>query len=258
MARRSSAGSRRDRDLDAMIVAGASPFPAPFALGHEGVAEVLDVGDGVETIKPGDRVLVPFQISCGTCARRRRADGQLRDGPARSDLRLRIRRGADALGRLPVRCRQRPICRRDARPSSRWAGAEIRGQRVGQHHRRLSRGAAPHLAARRVRPCSFAAARCGSIGLYTVRAGDRARPEDGTVCRHRPRPSRDRRGLRRAHARSHPGSTDTRFPITIDANGTREGLRWRSAASTATASAPHRDLLRQRLDPAVSATSRCT
>src|ERR1044071_5908080 len=50
-------------DLDAMIVAGASPFPAPFALGHEGVAEVLDVGDGVTTVKPGDRVLVPFQRS---------------------------------------------------------------------------------------------------------------------------------------------------------------------------------------------------
>ncbi|MCW2994171.1 MAG: dehydrogenase, partial [Conexibacter sp.] len=55
-------------DLDAMIVAGASPFPAPFALGHEGVAEVLEIGDGVTTVQPGDRVLVPFQISCGTCA----------------------------------------------------------------------------------------------------------------------------------------------------------------------------------------------
>lgn len=53
-------------DLDAMIVSGASPFPAPFALGHEGVAEVLEVGDGVRSVEPGDRVLVPFQISCGT------------------------------------------------------------------------------------------------------------------------------------------------------------------------------------------------
>jgi threonine dehydrogenase-like Zn-dependent dehydrogenase len=54
-------------DLDAGIVAGASPFPAPFAIGHEGVAEVVEVGDAVTTVRPGDRVLVPFQISCGTC-----------------------------------------------------------------------------------------------------------------------------------------------------------------------------------------------
>lgn len=54
-------------DLDAAIVRGLAPFPAPFVLGHEGVAEVLDVGDDVHTVRPGDLVLVPFQISCGTC-----------------------------------------------------------------------------------------------------------------------------------------------------------------------------------------------
>jgi threonine dehydrogenase-like Zn-dependent dehydrogenase len=55
-------------DLDDMIVAGASPFPAPFAIGHEGVAEVVDAGDAVTAVAPGDRVIVPFQVSCGQCA----------------------------------------------------------------------------------------------------------------------------------------------------------------------------------------------
>jgi threonine dehydrogenase-like Zn-dependent dehydrogenase len=55
-------------DLDALIVAGVAPFPAPFPLGHECVAEVVEVGDGVTVVKPGDRVSVPFQISCGSCA----------------------------------------------------------------------------------------------------------------------------------------------------------------------------------------------
>ncbi len=55
-------------DLDAEIVAGRSPFAGPFPLGHEGVAEVLEIGEGVRTFKPGDRVVVPFQISCGQCA----------------------------------------------------------------------------------------------------------------------------------------------------------------------------------------------
>jgi threonine dehydrogenase-like Zn-dependent dehydrogenase len=55
-------------DLDALILAGASPFQPPFAFGHECVAEVVDVGDGVTNVAPGDRVSVPFQISCGECA----------------------------------------------------------------------------------------------------------------------------------------------------------------------------------------------
>jgi threonine dehydrogenase-like Zn-dependent dehydrogenase len=55
-------------DLDAMIVRGASPFQAPFPIGHECVAEVLDVGDGVKGTEPGTLVSVPFQISCGQCA----------------------------------------------------------------------------------------------------------------------------------------------------------------------------------------------
>src|SRR5438552_13653713 len=59
-------------DLDALIVAGASPFPAPFAIGHECVAEVLDVGDAVTSLEPGELVSVPFQISCGECASCRR------------------------------------------------------------------------------------------------------------------------------------------------------------------------------------------
>jgi alcohol dehydrogenase len=54
-------------DLDDLIVAGRAPFPAPYAIGHEGVAEVVDVGDAVTAFAPGDRVVVPFQVSCGTC-----------------------------------------------------------------------------------------------------------------------------------------------------------------------------------------------
>jgi threonine dehydrogenase-like Zn-dependent dehydrogenase len=59
-------------DLDALIIAGSSPFAAPFPLGHECVAEVLDVGDSVASLEPGRLVSVPFQISCGECAPCRR------------------------------------------------------------------------------------------------------------------------------------------------------------------------------------------
>jgi threonine dehydrogenase-like Zn-dependent dehydrogenase len=35
--------------------------------GHEFMGEVTDVGADVENLKPGDRVVVPFPISCGAC-----------------------------------------------------------------------------------------------------------------------------------------------------------------------------------------------
>src|SRR5438445_2839081 len=59
-------------DLDVNIIRGSFPLQTPVALGHEFVAEVVDVGDGVDAAQPGDRVVVPFQISCGECARCRR------------------------------------------------------------------------------------------------------------------------------------------------------------------------------------------
>jgi alcohol dehydrogenase len=54
-------------DLDAAMIAGETPFPGPIALGHEGVGEVVDAGDGVRAMRPGTRVSVPFQVSCGQC-----------------------------------------------------------------------------------------------------------------------------------------------------------------------------------------------
>ena len=56
-------------DLDALIVQGASPFAPPFPVGHECVAEVMELGNGVAGLQPGQRVSVPFQISCGGCAK---------------------------------------------------------------------------------------------------------------------------------------------------------------------------------------------
>lgn len=54
-------------DLDALIIRGASPFAPPFPIGHECVAEVVEAGDQVTGVTAGQRVCVPFQISCGTC-----------------------------------------------------------------------------------------------------------------------------------------------------------------------------------------------
>jgi alcohol dehydrogenase len=55
-------------DIDRPVALGATMFPLPLHFGHECVAEVLAVGEAVQTVRPGDRVVVPFQINCGGCA----------------------------------------------------------------------------------------------------------------------------------------------------------------------------------------------
>jgi threonine dehydrogenase-like Zn-dependent dehydrogenase len=59
-------------DLDVAVARGRAPLPPGYALGHEGLAEVVAVGGDVSSVKVGDRVVVPFQISCGTCRECRR------------------------------------------------------------------------------------------------------------------------------------------------------------------------------------------
>jgi alcohol dehydrogenase len=59
-------------DLDVAFVRGVAPIAIGSALGHECIAEVVEVGDGVFSIKPGQRVLVCAQINCGVCGMGRR------------------------------------------------------------------------------------------------------------------------------------------------------------------------------------------
>lgn len=57
-------------DFDRGLVSGRyTALPYPIALGHEIVAEVVEVGSEVQSVAPGMLVALPLHISCGTCAK---------------------------------------------------------------------------------------------------------------------------------------------------------------------------------------------
>lgn len=53
-------------DLHLYEVLGAFMDPGDI-LGHEPIGIVAEVGREVSNLKPGDRVVIPFQIACGHC-----------------------------------------------------------------------------------------------------------------------------------------------------------------------------------------------
>lgn len=49
------------------LMTGATKHATPVVAGHEGAGIVLDVGDGVTKVKPGDHVVLNWAPNCGTC-----------------------------------------------------------------------------------------------------------------------------------------------------------------------------------------------
>jgi len=52
---------------DQHMVRGRTTAPPGLVLGHEILGEVIETGPGVEFVKTGDIVSVPFNIACGRC-----------------------------------------------------------------------------------------------------------------------------------------------------------------------------------------------
>ncbi len=180
-------------------------------LGHEPMGIVEEVGSEVSQIKAGDRVVIPFNISCGECwmckrkaLRPVRDDPEPRAGKGRLALRLHqaLRRGAGWPGRVPAGAagplrpdqgarerragRALPLPLR--RAADRLAGGRVRGDPERRQRRRL-RPRSDRADVRADRPPP------GSRDGDRRRQGSRA-PGDGPPPRHRG----DR--LRRARGRA--------------------------------------------------------
>jgi alcohol dehydrogenase len=57
-------------DVDQAIIHRSVPgTETPFAIGHEGVGEVVEVGSAVNTLRVGEIVVICHHLSCGVCDR---------------------------------------------------------------------------------------------------------------------------------------------------------------------------------------------
>lgn len=52
---------------DLHLYQGNFPLPIGYVIGHEPMGIVEEVGPDVTKVKKGDRVVIPFTVSCGTC-----------------------------------------------------------------------------------------------------------------------------------------------------------------------------------------------
>ena len=73
---------------DHHFMIGMANFPLPVVLGHEGAGTVVEVGEGVTRVKPGDRCILSFVSNCGHCRPCRTGHPNLCDTAAQSGLRM--------------------------------------------------------------------------------------------------------------------------------------------------------------------------
>lgn len=52
---------------DLHVMKGDLKMPTPIILGHEGSGVVARVGEGVDSVRPGDHVIAIWRMSCGSC-----------------------------------------------------------------------------------------------------------------------------------------------------------------------------------------------
>lgn len=221
-------------DLDLAFVRGVVPSPSAFGLGHECVGEVIEIGDAVTTVAVGDRVIVPFQLSCGACARCRNGQtGSCQAFPKLAAYGLAPLSGVDFGGAVSDVLRV-PFA--DAMLVALPAGldpaiAAALGDNAIDGFRTVDRALARAPGA----GVLVAGGGAVSVGLYAVAAA-RALGA-GEVIYVDPSPERaaiaERLGATAVRAAPAPGLRAGRYPITVDATSQPDGLRFAIASTDA-------------------------
>src|SRR5260370_520756 len=88
---------------DLSVINGDRPRPVPMVLGHEAAGEVLECGDGVTDLRPGDQVVLAFVPSCGACVPCMEGRPGLCEPAAQANVAGTLLSGAKRLSRLSER-----------------------------------------------------------------------------------------------------------------------------------------------------------
>jgi threonine dehydrogenase-like Zn-dependent dehydrogenase len=207
-----------------LLLVGPTRGPS-FALGHEAVAEVVAVGDGID-LAPGDLVLPSFQVSCGTCPQCRRGTSALcAEYPLLSDYGMEPLSGVEYGGMLSdlVRVPHASTMLTRLPPNVAPVAAASVPDNVLDGYRTV----APHLAARPGVDVLVACHGTPSIGLYAAQAALALGAASVTVA------SRDEDVLAVAERiGATPVAVDVAdrppatYPLVVDCGTDPAGLQW--------------------------------
>lgn len=221
-------------DLDFVFARGKAPVTGPFALGHECVAEVIEIGEAVRGVRPGDRVVVPFQISCGTCGRCAKGQtGSCTAVPKLAAYGLAPLSGAEFGGALSdvLRVPYADAMLVKLPPSLDPVAAAALGDNALDGFRAVQEA----LAREPGGSVLVAGGGAPSVALYAIAAA-RALGA-GEVVYVDPSPERtavaEKLGVRVVREKCEPSLRVGRFPITVDASAREEGLRFCLASTDA-------------------------
>lgn len=240
-------------DLDYSIIHGATGWPGPFALGHEAVGVVTDVGNSVSNFRPGDRVIVPFQLSCGACERCRAGlTGICTTVPFRSSYGMAPLSGVEHGGalsdlmRVPFADHMLVACPEEI---SHVAAAGI-ADNVTDAYRSI----APYLEVRPGARVLIVGGMGQGIGLYVAQTAKALGAKEVVYLDDQPARLELARtlGVRVLERLSWEGAAPgAPYPITIDASGKAEGLGLaiRSTEHGGVVHRSHGDLVPQTLVP---------
>jgi threonine dehydrogenase-like Zn-dependent dehydrogenase len=213
-------------DLDVAVLSGRFPLSGPYPFGHEGVIEVVAVGDDVTSVVPGDRAVVPFQISCGACEPCRRGrTGNCAAHPRLSTYGLGEMGGIEWGGLLADLI---AVPHADAMLVKLPAGMDpLAVASASDNIPDGWRTVGPQLAADPGAEVLVVGGDAGpnSIGLYAVGLAVAAGAGRVTYLDHNPTRLAIATALGAQVMEGPPPRKAGAFPITVDASGTPEGLR---------------------------------
>ena len=213
-----------------LLLVGPRPGDSHFVLGHEAVAEVVAVGDEVESVRVGDRVLPSFQVSCGVCASCRRGHTAVCDEyPVLSDFGMQPLSGIEFGGMLS------DVVRVPHAPSMLFAVPKgldpVSLASVPDNVADGYRGVARHLAARPGSDVLIAIHGTPSIGLYAAQCAMALGAASVTVASDDDRVLELGRTLGAVAVRTDFERRGDRYPIVVDCGAHEKGLHFAIAST---------------------------